>query len=251
MNITESQSLFQLRTSLLERAKNIRELSDQAFHIESQLKAIAGTIFKLEKGETEQKEEKPSNIIKFPGPMVRPLSNGQNKVSHPGQFSELLRFPFLAPISARPGEQLPSSVPDFRPHLQRDGLILLSWDRRITESGERFTAYWVTSVGPCRYYASASQGLINFAAAAPERKSYAAEDGIEFYGQRNPSYTVHVAPDLMLSRQGPVDKRPEHIDLLKKSGVQSDFTYQFLLTREKKNRRVTAKDIKKAEKHGA
>jgi hypothetical protein len=251
MNITELQSLLQLRTSLLEKARSLRELSDQAFHIESQIRMMAGTVFKLGKGETEQKEEEPSNIIKFPGPMVKPLSNRQNRVSQPGLSSELLRFSFLVPISARPGEQLPPSMPDFRPHLQRNGLILLSWDRRVSESGERFTAYWVTSVGPCRYYASSSLGIINFASAVPERKSYAAENGIEFYGQQNPSYIVHVAPELMLSCQGSVDKRPEHIGLLKKFGIQSDFTYQFLLTRERKNRRGNAKNIKKAEKHGA
>jgi hypothetical protein len=251
MNTIESQSLLQLRTSLLEKARNLRELSDQAFYIESQIRIMAGTVFKLEKGETGQKEEKPSNIIKFPGPMVKPLSNRQNTVSQPGLSSELLMFPFLAPISARPGEHLPSSVPDFRPHLQRDGLILLSWDRRVTESGERFTAYWVTSVGPCRYYASSPLGLINFASAVPDRKSYAAENGIEFCGQRNPSYIVHVAPELMLSCRSSVDKRPEHIELLKKSGVQSDFTYQFLLTKERKNRRGNVNNIKKAEKHGA
>ncbi|MDR0721153.1 MAG: hypothetical protein LBF78_16090 [Treponema sp.] len=250
MNSTELQSLLQLKNSLLEKARSLRELSDQAFHIEFQIRMMAGIVFNLGKGETEQKEA-PSNIIKFPGPMVRPLSNRQNKVSQPGLSSDFLRFPFLVPISARPGEQLPSSLPDFRPHLQRDGLILLSWDRRLTESGERFTAYWVTSAGPCRYYASLSLGLINFASAVPERKSYAAENGIEFYGQQSPSYIVHVAPELMLSRQGPVDKRPEHIGLLKEFGVQSDFTYQFLLTKERKNRRGNAKDIKKAEKHGA
>jgi hypothetical protein len=77
-----------------------------------------------------------------------------------------------------------------------------------------------------------------FASAVPVRKSYAAEDGIEFYGQDNPAYVVHVAPDLMISSREGGDKRPEHIKTLRNLGMKADYSYRFLLTRERKKRRT-------------
>jgi hypothetical protein len=135
-----------------------------------------------------------------------------------------------------PGLKLPASVPDFRPLLQRDGLLLLSWDRRNTEQGKRYTAYWVTSAGNWRYYASRAMDGMNFPFAQPARKSYAAEDGVEFYGQRQPSYIVHVAPELMMSFREDRDLRPEHIKKLESLGIMNDFNYKFLLTQERKKK---------------
>jgi hypothetical protein len=124
--------------------------------------------------------------------------------------------------------------------LQRDGLILLSWAKKHTEMGERYTAYWVTSQGINRYYASEDLEIERFKSAVPVRKSYAAEDGIEFYGQSEPAYIVHVAPDLMMSKRQAEDRRPEHIHKLRALGMQADYDYRFLLTKEKKKQRALA-----------
>ena len=139
-------------------------------------------------------------------------------------------------IPGRPGEGLPDSIPDWRPYLQRNGLILLSWDKRLCEKGALYTAYWVTSSGTHRYYASPALVMENFSEAMPDRKSYAAEDGIDFYGERKPLYVVHVAPELMMSSSEKITQRPLHISKLKSLGVQVDFNYSFLLTKEKKQR---------------
>ena len=140
-------------------------------------------------------------------------------------------------IPGKPGDELPDFIPDFRPLLQRNGLILLSWDKRLCERGALYTAYWVTSSGTHRYYASPALLIENFSDAMPERKSYAAEDGIDFYGERKPLYIVHVAPELMMSSREKITQRPLHIKKLKSLGVKVDFNYSFLLTREKKQYR--------------
>ena len=139
-------------------------------------------------------------------------------------------------ILARPGEKLPESVPDFRPLLQRDGLILLSWDKKIREKGSLYTAYWVTSSGILRYYASPALYIENFSQAMPSRKSYAAEDGIDYYGEADPEYIIHVAPELMMSSSQKIKERPKHIKKLRTLGVKVDFDYPFLLKTERKRK---------------
>jgi hypothetical protein len=239
-NIEKNQILPQIRVFLMDRAKVLKELSDQALCLENQIVKIAGQLYEIEKESAGKKpgaetgerhgEARKFNIIPFPGSFGRPVPSKTLKPQGAGWFS------FQVPILARPGEPLPLSIPDFRPTLQRDGLILLSWAKRHTETGERYTAYWVTSQGITRYYASEDLDAENFASAVPVRKSYAAEDGIEFYGQSNLAYIVHVAPDLMISGRQTEDTRPEHIKKLRNLGMKADYSYRFLLTRERKRR---------------
>jgi len=137
-------------------------------------------------------------------------------------------------VLAPPGVPLPDGVIDYRPSLARNGLILLSWDKRCTERGECYTAYWVTSSSVMRYYASKPLSGEDFPKARPEHKSYAAEDGIEFYGQEAPLYTVHVAPELMMSNPKHKELRQTHIEVLKREGSTLDFEYRYLLKTNKK-----------------
>jgi hypothetical protein len=160
---------------------------------------------------------------------------------------KILYFPGVKPpveytvtpkiILARPGEKMPDPVPDFRPQLNRDGLILLSWDKKLCMSGAVYTAYWVTSSGVLRYYASPALFIEDFVSATPIRKSYAAEDGVDFYGDPGPQYMVYVAPELMMSSRDKVTQRPEHIKKLKSLGISVDFDYSYLLKTER-NRKI-------------
>jgi len=164
-------------------------------------------------------------ILTFPGVYYNDPS-GNSKQIYNNSDSRI--------IPGGPGEKLPDSIPDFRPHLQRNGLILLSWDKRFYKKGALYTAYWVTSSGIHRYYASQPMHIEDFAQAMPDRKSYAAEDGIDYYGETRPFYIVHVAPELMMHSHQKKILRPEHIKKLKNLGIQVDFNYTYLLTREKK-----------------
>ncbi|MCL2834111.1 MAG: hypothetical protein FWD78_13150 [Treponema sp.] len=168
----------------------------------------------------------------IPFPRVNPAEAYSSQVTYSKKLNDKVINEKV--ILGRPGEKLPDSIPDFRPHLQRNGLLLLSWDKRLYRKGALYTAYWVTSAGIHRYYASQALHIENFPQAMPDRKSYAAEDGIDYYGEAGPLYIVHVAPELMMSSQVKKMQRPEHIKKLKALGVQADFTYSYILTREKK-----------------
>ena len=165
-------------------------------------------------------------------------NSGRRSESTDKRIKQFLAAPYLA----MPDKPLPSCIHDFRPLLQRDGLILLAWDMRITEAGERYTAYWITSAGTPRFYASKPHSSEDFFLARPDRKSYAAEDGIEFYGQEAPAFMVHVAPELMKSNPRHGEQRQTHIQILKHYGCNVDFNYRYLLTTVKKRRLASGKD---------
>jgi hypothetical protein len=261
-----TQNQHEIRRFLNEKIRALRDLSDQSYHLASQIKKMASRLNNHENRGYNQGESSARSLsgsfqgtipgstfdscLGFGGEARRPTAKiipfpVQNTVPVPDKtitrsagFKEFRSsvFPFLMPISGMPEQKLLESIPDFRPQLQRDGLILLSWDKRNTEMGERYTAYWVTSSGTWRYYASDSLDRTNFAFAQPVRKSYAAEDGIEFHGQRPPSYIVHVAPEFMMNYRDTEDFRPEHIKILKKLGIMNNFEYKYILTRERKKK---------------
>ena len=189
----------------------------------------------------------PPNIIAFPGAGfgrdIKPIGTNDNALN--------ASFP-AGRLPAMPGRSLPDGLMDYRPFLQRNGLILLSWDKRITEMGERYAAYWVTSAGPPRFYASKYLPLEDFPSARPDHKSYAAEDGIEFYGQEAPQYVMHVAPELMMNNPRHGELRAAHIQTLQEQGSSVDFSYKYLLKTEKeKNRKRSCNSEKETKQHQA
>jgi hypothetical protein len=218
----------------MEKMQTLPQIREALIKIAGQLSEIENDLGRETAGSPKEKPffgDKYSNIIPFPRRSLGPVKPGRPT-----------RFDYLVPILARPGEPLPHSIPDFRALLQRDGLILLSWAKKHTAMGERYTAYWVTSQGTSRYYASADLEADQFIFAVPVCKSYAAEDGIEFYGQNNPAYIVHVAPELMMSGRQAEDERPEHIKKLKAAGMEADYNYHFLLTKNKKMRALRRRE---------
>ena len=210
-------------TDIVNLIDDLYSLTEQEAALGKQIRKITGALcrFGLDvKGMTDL----PSNVIRFPS-----LDEFSATSYHFGRNTS-----GLTPILASPGISLPENMPDYRLMLQRDGLILLSWDKRNTERGERYTAYWVTSIGIPRFYASKPLNLLDFFSAWPDHKSYAAEDGIEFYGQEAPEYMVHVAPELMMSNPQHKVLRAAHINKLKRQGNMVNFNYKFLLKTEKK-----------------
>ncbi|MCL2231882.1 MAG: hypothetical protein FWB99_02265 [Treponema sp.] len=241
------QKLSSLTTELMNQAQNLQRIAGE-------LSKLIGehNVNCLEK---EVLTESLSNIISFPlrvshGAPVNPRPKNPRKAGgNERRFTEL-RFP-AALIPAAPGKPLPDGLTDYRPLLQRDGLLLLSWDKRLTEMGERYTAYWVTSSGISRFYASRSLALEEFPSARPDHKSYAAEDGIEFYGQEAPAYVAHVAPELMMNNPRHGELRLAHIQMLKEQGSTVDFNYKYLLKTEKeKNRHTSYKKTKNIDQAG-
>jgi len=241
------QKLSNITTELINQAQNLQriaiELSKLTGEYNGRNKNTAKDVF----------NDPSSNIIAFPlhaapGKAAKPRSwnsrgAGENTLN--GGFS-------AGWLPAMPGKPLPDGFTDYRPLLQRDGLILLSWDKRITEMGERYAAYWVTSAGIPRFYASKYLSQEDFPSARPDHKSYAAEDGIEFYGQDAPLYVMHVAPELMMNNPRHGELRAAHIQTLKEQGSTADFNYKYLLKTEKeKNRKPSCKNTNEMKHHQA
>ena len=235
---------------ILDLLDDLQDLTDMGTALGDQIKKITSTICRF--GQDTRGLEIPFPKANFNEP-VNFISPQKEETYRPaGSSAKIIPFPVLSaggkksrqaasqksagltPILALPGIPLPASIPDYRIMLQRDGLILLAWDKRLTEQGDRYTAYWVTSVGTPRFYASKPLYLVDFFYARPDHKSYAAEDGIEFYGQEAPEYLVHVAPELMMSNPLHGKLRSEHISKLKHQGYEANYNYKYLLKTEKK-----------------
>jgi hypothetical protein len=248
---------------------NLQNLSNQITTLEGTITAIAGKLnkFSLDKEAIPGSSSQKTGIVEFVRPEFKSTAGyPSNIIPFPNSFrSKVSAIPgysgfasgtsspqVLEPILAEPGKSMPAEIPDFRPVLQRNGLILLAWDKRKTENGERYSAYWVTSAGAPRFYASKSCSIQDFPDASPDHKSYAAEDGIEFFGQEAPAYIVHVAPELMMSNPRHRELRVEHVKTLKYLGSMINFNYKYLLSAER-NRRFTAEGTngKKSSQSGA
>ena len=255
----KSRDLKERTSALRNQVHNLEKLTDQVSQIGDRLKNISGRLSKINRNLEALEEHSPASAVN--GSHVFELNRkivphdhnrietsascGECKIiqfrrkSRPlvsniqPENSSLGHFKALTPFLAAPGQSLPQQLPDFRPALQRDGLILLAWDMRSTELGERYTAYWVTSAGIPRFYASRALPLPEFSSARPDHKSYAAEDGIEFYGQEAPHYMVHAAPELMRCNPEHRELRQAHISILKREGVTVDFNFKYLLSTEK------------------
>jgi len=235
------QELSEITAAFKDHVLTLKNLAEQVAKLGGRIARISSKY-----GLTDQNldvMEKRTPEIRLPG-YNAVACNLSNIIPFPKTYSHVNRHPELsvpkeehASLSlflAVPGKSLPAAIPDYRSSLQRDGLILLAWDMRKTEEGFRFTAYWVTSTGIPRFYASRSLSSEDFSSAIPDRKSYAAEDGIEFYGQKSPVYIVHVAPELMKSNPRHDELRAVHISALKHQGSEVDFCYRYLLKNEKK-----------------
>jgi len=234
------QGRDEISAEIKELVKSLHDLANELSRLENQITKIS--LASLQNSNSVIKNFSPvlgqsgfasaasgkSNIISFPGSGINIGCCHESEIPYTKQYLSSLSY------MAAPGSSLPIGISDFRPVLQRDGLILLAWDKRFTPTGERYTAYWVTSAGTPRFYASRPLLLADFPFANPDHKSYAAEDGVEFYGQKAPAYIVHVAPDLMMSNPRHRELRAAHINMLKNLGSKVNFNYKYLLKNEKK-----------------
>ena len=115
--------------TVVENKQNLQDLKFRISNLENQIAKVASSLSKyhqdakilpaisIKTPQSGMAVRKASNIIPFPG------TNRQKPEKKP--------HPFLC----RPGTPVPPQLTDFRPVLQRHGLILLGWDIRISEKG--------------------------------------------------------------------------------------------------------------------
>jgi hypothetical protein len=144
-------------------------------------------------------------------------------------------------ISVMPGEPFPIGHKDFRPLLQQDGLILLSWALWEDWEGDgsliqRYIVTWVVSArGKHQHYATHAIPGKELEKAGPARRA----DGL-FYKGRFGNYLAasgnHI-PDRIVADYlylaAPFDLNgktiPAYIQVLKAQGSTVDFDYEFTL----------------------
>jgi hypothetical protein len=149
-------------------------------------------------------------------------------------------------ISVMPDEPFPVGHQDFRPLLQRDGLILLSWARWENWYDDesflrRYIVTWVSSAGRTRHYATKAVEEKDLAAALPERKG----DRLFYRGASGSlgGYDLHSYSDKSIADYlyfaAPFDLTkgtiPGFIGVLKALGSTVDFDHVFTLRAAKKN----------------
>jgi hypothetical protein len=138
-----------------------------------------------------------------------------------------------------PGEPFPIGHRDFRPLLQRDGLILLSWALWEDWEGDgsllqRYIVTWVASGGrKCQHYATRAIPGYKLEKANPERRA-----DIRFYkGAYGSTWDIdsysdkQIADYLYLAAPFDLDGKtiPAYIQVLKARGSAVDFDYEFTL----------------------
>jgi hypothetical protein len=133
-------------------------------------------------------------------------------------------------ISVMPDKAFPIGHHDFRPVLQRDGLILLGWSRweEVADGGPRYVVHWV-AVCNGRHYATHFLTGAELETANPQRRGKYCLEMIEWDDRIEADYIYFVAPE-KLSRA----EVPGFIQRLKAAGVTVDFDFHYSMDRIKK-----------------
>jgi hypothetical protein len=147
-------------------------------------------------------------------------------------------------ISAMPDQPFPVGHQDFRPLLQRDGLILMSWARWEDWRGDesffrRYIVTWRAARGRNLHYATKSVEEKELASAVPERRAdplfyrgaYGGHYYLDDYSDKSIADYLYFAAPFDL---GPATI-PGFIRVLKAYGSTVDFDYVFTLGGAKKN----------------
>jgi len=141
-------------------------------------------------------------------------------------------------INAPYGTALPDNVPDFRETLQRDGLILIKWEKRISDEGTFYNVLWVQSGTGRRnteWSGELREEYIPYALPLDDNRysNY-------FHKKTNLIYAVNVAPENVL--HGPFSEFTEYVRNIKATGMKDafgkkiDFEYVYNFAAEKRGR---------------
>jgi len=132
-------------------------------------------------------------------------------------------------VEVMPGEPMPEGYPDYRPLLQRDGLILWAWEL----FDDFIKIVWLRSNGAMYRYQAVFDDEGDLATAFPEEKY---NPGRRFYTEKEPDFIIYTAPDLTVNTRG------AFIERLKASGVSVDFDYEFSLGKQRRQEEYAVAD---------
>jgi hypothetical protein len=133
-------------------------------------------------------------------------------------------------ISVMPEQVFPIGHQDFRPVLQRDGLILLGWSRweEVRADGPCYVVHWLSVCNGRRYATHFLTGA-ELETANPQRKGSYFLDMIKWNDRMEADYIYFVAPERISK-----EEIPGLIERLKAMGVTVDFTFHYSMDRVRK-----------------
>jgi hypothetical protein len=153
-----------------------------------------------------------------------------------------------------PDQPFPLGHEDFRPLLQRNGLILLSWARYEDWNGDgsllqRYVINWVASCGKHHHYGSGPVERKNIDGALPVERGnpyfyrglYGNRYSPDCYTDRETADYVYLAAPFDLCKQ----TIPGFIRILKTFGSTVDFDCAFSLGESKKNQSTARQYLEK------
>jgi hypothetical protein len=124
-------------------------------------------------------------------------------------------------VEALPWQELPEGYTDYRPLLQRDGLILFAWE--IWE--DMIKVVWLASNGNMRKYQAWADNEKELETIRPERKY---DYGRYSYSEKGPDFIIYAAPAGLT-----VNTRDAFIAKLQSIGVSVNFNYSYSISRQK------------------
>jgi hypothetical protein len=134
-------------------------------------------------------------------------------------------------IEAMPGESLPENCPDYRSLLQRDGLILHSWEIY----GDDIKIVWL----------SANRGMFKYQAWADDDGDLPSICPENKYSENRSYYRTDEEPDFIIYAAPPgltASTRSAFVARLKAAGISVNFDYEFSLGRQKAAREAAVLD---------
>jgi hypothetical protein len=144
-------------------------------------------------------------------------------------------------ITVMPDQKFPIGHIDFRPILQRDGLILMSWALWLDWDEDQsykqvYVVNWLASQGKYRLYATKGVYKERLDKAVPERDGdlyfyrglYGRHYSLKSYRDIEAADYVYLVAPFDLCKK----TIPEFIQLLRSTGSNADFDYVFSLEKE-------------------
>jgi len=132
-------------------------------------------------------------------------------------------------IEVMPGESMSEGFADYRPLLQRDGLILWGWEI----DGEEIRIVWLRSNGGMHKYQALIDDESELATILPEKRY----DDRRYRYRDEPDFIIYATPIGFT-----VNMRKAFIAKLKASGVSVNFDYEYSLGRQRQDEEKAVAD---------
>lgn len=127
-------------------------------------------------------------------------------------------------FEAMPWEPLPEKCPDYRPYLQRDGLILFPWEIR----GGNIKIVWLSANRGMHKYQAWIDDEGDLSSVCPEHKYHDRYDYYSPLSEDKRDFIIYAAPPGLTA-----NTRGAFVAKLKASGVSVNFDYEFTLGKQK------------------